>query len=363
MAGVQYIAPNAALAATTINAHIRKIVERPLQEDRFLGALKKKGTISFGNSSYAFDWLVDILRREVTWSAPDDPISSPQLNRHKRATLPYRKCHMSEGFNKFTELANKGPEAQAKILATAVKNMAVDCVRSLSKACWVDGNATGYTDQIHGIGSFMGSDSAQHGSVSLGFAGPSDTYAGLRTDPAYYGGSATQFPVGDCHSHAIFWSPLLADVGNDDWSYGTTYTWAKQWRSIMSACNLFMRVHNDTKFDVWYMTPGMYRTVADSLTSSEQININRGKESLMASLGYDTINFEGIDLIDEINCPADTAWGVNFDHLELKSMQSQLFEKTESRDDTVSTKNVTFDFYGNLVADSPRFFAKVGTFY
>lgn len=354
---VQYIAPNAALAATTINAHIRKIVERPVQEDRFLGALKKKGKIEYNASSYAFDWLVDILRRSVTWSAPDDPVSSPQYNRHKRATLPYRKCHMSEGFSKFTELANRGPEAQAKIIATAVKNMAVDCVKSLSAACWVDGNASGYTNQIHGLQSFTGNDGAVQSASSLGFCGPSDTYANLNTGIGYYGGSATDFPIGTCASHAIFWSPLLADIGST-W-YGTTATWAAQWRSIMSACNLYMRVHNDERPDVYYMTPAMYRTVNDSLTASEQININRGKESLMASLGYETITFEGIDLIDEINCPSGTAWGVNFDHLTLRSMQSQLFEKTDSRDDTVSTKNVTFDFYGNLVADSPRFFIEI----
>jgi hypothetical protein len=356
------IAPHASLIATTLSYQHKKVVAPILQKHKILGVLQQKGRITKGAHSYEFKWPVEYKIRSGTWRLPGAPTSAPQVNRHRQAVLPYRHFYVAEAFDEFTMLANKGPEALANVYETAVKSNARGCALTLGKAMYTDGNAAGYTDQIHGFESWCSDDNAVHSTSSKGSSGPNDLYAGLYTTPAYYGGAATDFPLNTCDPEAVFWSTLLLD-GGYAWS-GTTATMAAQWRPMMTFAMIYMDQLQGVQPDLWLTTSEMLRSIKDSLTADEQINIVRGpKESLMAKLGYNAISWEGVDIINEIDCPANTCYGICFDHLELKSMQKDLFVMDTDTDPLQMTKALIYKFYGNLMIDSPAYFCKMGELY
>jgi hypothetical protein len=346
-----------ALQIAQINTFIDKKVQPIIQKHKFLGVLKKKGKVVYDCHSQEMEWIVNYRDRDITWQEPRDVQEAPQVNRYKKATLPWRSFYIGESMTKFDQLANRGPEARAKILDDAIDSMLRSMSLGLGEACFIDGNAAGNEKKLHGIESCLGAGAE----VANGVYNPSDQYAGLYTELGYYCGDADTHPVGS-DPEACFWSPLLLDPTSSSWG-GTAATWAYNWRKVIDFAHMHQDVlQNGGIPQVWFMDVTSLSQCKDYLEGKEQVNVNRGTEPLVASLGYRTINYEGIELVAEKDIAAGTAYGIDFDKMSLRSMQKQLFVKKESKDDTNDTKSWTFDCYVNLQIDSPAHLVKVYNF-
>jgi hypothetical protein len=93
-----------------------------------------------------------------------------------------------------------------------------------------------------------------------------------------------------------------------------------------------------------------------------QLDIQRlqvTSNSKYASLGTKTLDFEGLEMAAEYGVPDAVAYGLRFDNLELRSMQSSLIEKTTDNDITTSEDLIALDSYLQLVCESPAYQAKL----
>jgi hypothetical protein len=99
--------------------------------------------------------------------------------------------------------------------------------------------------------------------------------------------------------------------------------------------------------------------VRNTLAGSEQINVNRGAESLAIKLGYDSVNVNGIDIVHTQDCPADTCYGIKWEYVEVQSMLNQLFESEKDKDGQLQSDILTIDFLGNVRFESPAYFIKI----
>ena len=101
----------------------------------------------------------------------------------------------------------------------------------------------------------------------------------------------------------------------------------------------------------------MLMDAKNSLIDKERINIDRDSE--MTKLGFRTLNYEGADITSAYACTAGSCYGLVWDALKLKSMQDKLFKKADQTDIVEQSKEIVFDFWGNLQFQSPAYFCKL----
>lgn len=360
---LENIVPNAALTGSTIDKYIRKLADPILDRHPVTGLLKAKGRIEYNCSGTQMTWPVVMRRPTPTAYLPDEPRSAPRRAYHKTATLPWRMFGIAERVDEFTKRANRGAEALAKHWTTAISKMTDSMGIKLGQDFLaMDGNASGYTTEIHGMKSFL-TQGLQVGTLPS-FA-PNDTYAGLSTVVGTYGGTAALFPEHTSASpvtvEACFWSPILIDV-KDDYFTGTSHTWFYQWRQAMEYSSMWMMERQGIRPDTWLTTPSWFHDIKQSLAASEQINVNRGDNSLATKLGYESVSLNGIDITYTQDMPASTCYGIKWDKVGVHSLGGQLFETDKERDWFVQSDVLGLTFMGNLRFESPAYFIKLGEF-
>jgi len=86
--------------------------------------------------------------------------------------------------------------------------------------------------------------------------------------------------------------------------------------------------------------------------------VQRGPaESTLVKLGFQTLTYEGVDIISDpwITTSGVYGYALIWDELELRSLQSQLIMKEDDRDITTQSDIVAADAYLNLRITSPAF--------
>jgi len=353
--------------ATTINREIRRTVEVVSRKRRLLAALMKKGRVQYGFSGDQFNWRSRI--RNITVNTNDDmkPLVVTRTNLWKKFSLPKRSLRAGEAISKDERLSNKGSEAVINIVGELTKALTQSITEQLCDDLYNDGNSSSGTcnERIHGVESWCGNTGTEvyDNSVGYGVADPSDTYAGLQTDLDYYGGgtwtapSDGEWPMGSGDPQYCAISPLLIDYENTCWA-GSGNTWAYNWRKCMRFGRTYMESLHNEKVDVYLLNAELYRQALDSLTSEETIEVRSAKGGTMTALGFEAVTFEGTELTFEFGVPASVGYGLIWDKLQLVSWQNQLFQKEDDYAFDVQADELSIDFWGNLMIDSPAFFVK-----
>lgn len=364
-----HIDPTVRLNVTTINDHIAKKVEPIFKKHIILGMLRSRGKIVTGVTGYAYDWRPRYRRNQPVRGGQYTVISFPQFNRWQKAELPYRQLEMGESYTKFEQLANKGKEAIVKFVANLVDHMTEDVMEFFPTEFFQDGNSTTTTNTIHGIESFMSTNGAVQASGSdASVAGlGNDTYAGLSTAQANYGGSwdvetvsstSCSWPRGTGKSEYHFWSPLVINY-TSTFSQGwvaNTKTWINVWREAFRYMDTFLQTLQNARPDVYLLTPQMLNEAKASLEDKERFIVNQNSE--IVKLGFPAVNWEGVDVLAEYGVPGATGYALNFNQMQLRSMQSKLFVVDQDKDIDRKVKKFSIDFYGNMVFWSPAYQGK-----
>lgn len=343
---------------STISEYIRKEEVNILRARKLLAALQSKGRISKGHEGTNLDWKVRYKRAPLQTYADSQQLSFPRREKRKTATLPWRAYAATDSMTKFERLQNKGTAAIIKIYANLAKELMEDVKDQFCEELFVDGNATGSTDRIHGLESFFGTNS-QSGVIYIN----SDTYAGLTTGRGDYGGAWTgTWPAGYGDPQYDFWSPLILDGVNASWASGGG-TWKQDCVEIVRYA-ILNTSRNADDVDLVLMEKDLFRVFADFYDDQQQINVNRGGgSSLLVKLGFgNVINFEGVDLTWEYGVPANTVYGLTMEKMELMSLQSQLFDSNmEDFDIEGMSHRFAVDFYGNMKCNPRNFFKIITT--
>ncbi len=317
----------AGVVSTTTRDFIKGEEVAILRNRKLLALLKEKGRITMNHEGTEVQWQVRYKHSPLSGYDDMDTVSFSRLNRWKNAVLPWRGYSATDVMSQKEILMNKGAAALVRRYSTLAKNLMQDIEEQIGTELYVDGNATGNSKRWHGIESFMGNS----GAASGGFiATPSDTYAGLSTALAGYGGSwSGNWPDGTGDVHYDFWSPLIVDYTDTAWS-ASTKTWpntcleALRYGILMAQKN---KSTNRNKMDVILVTSNMYRQFLDKLQQEENLHVtSKDGNSGLYELGFrDIQNFDGVDITWEYGVPSGVGYGWVMDDLELKSLSDQLF--------------------------------------
>jgi hypothetical protein len=347
----------ARINTSTLNFWIRKKIEPVFRSSFFLGALKSRGRISYNNGGRNIVWFPRFRRRTIT-AGVGYPASFtfPATNVRREATLPWRFYTMGESLSKFEKLVQQSGTAIFKLAQELVGQMLDDFTEDLRLKLYIDGVAN--ANDLMGLESWFAASSV----VTNSLAGDvSDTYAGLATDLGNYGGSWTAdtgngWPTGtgDAEYHA--WSPLVVDYTNTGWA-ATTKTWPNTWQEATRYMMSYMEQLQSEPPQVLLLSGELLRQAKDSLEDVQRLELTQN--SKFTSVGPGTLDFEGLEMASEYGVPSAVGYGLNFDRLELRSMQSGLIEKSTDMDITTSEDLIALDSYLQLVCESPAYQSKL----
>lgn len=341
-------------ANATINRYIRKQTLAIARKQPFLGMLMAKKRVSYGVTGKLQDWKVRIKRSPMLTFDDGDSLTFSRQEKHRTAQLPMRSYVVTKAIYKSDKLMNGGNEAVVKLSADAVSECMDDIKDQFAGRLFqVDGNATGYDRQIHGLPSVCGAtDDGAANIVGIN----ADTYAGLSTVRGGFGGSWTgTWPDGYGDPQYDAWSPLIVDYSaslSTGWS-ATTKTWPNTCIEALRFA-IIMTGRNDEQLDAFFLSKNMYRQLLGAAQSEERLVVNRAQDVAMTKLGFKGINVDGVDVMTDYGVPSGKGYGISWDTLELMSYQKQLFVSESSFNHEKMADRVSVDFYGNLCIKSPR---------
>ena len=333
---------------TTITNHVRKRMVNIMRNRPLTAMMTEKGRVTYNASGKNLDWRVKYRRNGLQQYGDGQLVQFDRLNRDQVAVLPWRGYILSESVTKMEELSNRGQEAIVKVIADITDSMLDDVQDQFEDEFFKDGNAAGNESRIHGFDSATGTgDTAQ-------YVAPSDTYAGLDTTLGAYGGSIIDgtWPAGQFDAQYDFWSPLIVNYTDSASWTATTKTWpntaAEAIRAGITHCS--KNASLDGMMDYIGMPLELFRQFKDVVGDKERIQVRRdGEASGLVNLGFrDVINYDGVDCHGNYSVPSGTAYGLNFDSMELLSMQPDLFVPGSDYDITHLAKQYTLDYFGNL---------------
>lgn len=358
---------------TTIRKYLREQEINVMRNRKLTALLREKGRIIYNDSGESLDWKVRYKRAPLRGYSDAETLTFPRRNRWKTATLPWRGYASTDSMTKKERLMNKSTEAIVKIYSETGKLLMEDVEDAFGDEFYIDGNASGNTNRIHGIESFMGTNGTVHittGAQQSANAAdkngyPTDTYAGLLTTLGNYGGTWTgSWPTGTGQAHFDFWSPNIVCYNSTAFS-GAADTFAAQGDEAIRY-GIIKSQKNKSKrgqLDMILLDSTLYEQLLQLMDSKERFVSRPGRnEGSLAKLGFsDVLNYDGVEVTWEYGLPSLVGYGFNVDEMELRSLQGQLFV-AEGPDFDIASQSWRFsvDFYGNA-RFNPRHFMKLMT--
>ena len=335
------------VVATTIDDWLTHEIPNVFRKRKFLSALMEKGLVTYGHSGDQMSWVVRDTRSSLVGIDDAASLDFARTRKRRKARLDWRGYAATDSMTHFESLQNRGTEAKVKYIADKAKVLFADAKDDFCEKMYIDGNAAGNSDEIHGLDSCLG-NSAASGKAALA----SDTYAGLSTVLGNYGGSWTgTHPAGTGDALYDFWSPLLVDYTHADWTAASA--WATDAVEALRWGITHQGVRTDNELDIILQEKTLYNDFKVLMDTKERITTARSMDnSILVKLGFgDVINFDGVDCCAEQGIPAGMAYGIPLekDCIELLCMEDQLF-KANLEDFDISSLSTRFAvvFYGNL---------------
>lgn len=348
---------------TTIHEYIREQEENILRDRKLLAMLKDRGRITFNHSGDIMDWKVRYKRAPIRVFRESDTLTFSRINRWKTAQLDWRGYAATDSITKIEKLKNKGVEAIVKVYDEMTRNLMADIEEEFGDELYINGYASGNAGRIHGFESWFG----YSGTQTNGFvASPSQTYAGLVTNLGNYGGTWSldptltniDWPDGKGDPEYDFWSPLIVSYTNASWA-AATKTWPNTCIEALRYGIIKSHKNRSKKgvVDMVLLERELMRQFMQAQEGKERLLVTRGdKKGGLYSLGFeDVINLDGVDVTTEFGVPAGYGYGLCVEHMEIRSLQDQLFV-AEMPDFDIATQSDRFsiDFFGNMRAN-PRY--------
>lgn len=346
----------ARVAATTINNYIRDETNNVMRNRKLSALLMAKKRFSYNWSGDEMEWPVRYRQVPMKGFGPGQTRNFPQQNRHKKAHLGWRAYYASDSITKFEKLKNRGKEAIINVFDRMSKDLMEDMKEQWGEEFYLDGNAAANVLRIHGIESFL----AVTGSAGAVFGTPNDSFAGLSTVLATYGGTWTgTWPTNGKGSASYdFWSPVVVNYTSTGWA-GATATWADNCKKALRYGIIKSKRSKASSggLDVVIVDDEMYRLFLEKYDSSERLIAKQATG--LTALGFsDVTNFDGTDVTYEYGIPAGVGYGFNCQEMEVRSMQDELWVADGPvYDEGTSAWRVAIDFYGNCVWNPRHFVA------
>lgn len=364
------------LANTTLRKYQKEAEPTLMRNLPLTALLESEGRIEKNVSGDGYDWPVEFQRAQVQGNSGNTALEFNAVDRYVRAWMDYRGYVATDSLKKREFLKNRSPEALIKYYDKMGPKLFEDMERQFAVEQYVDGNASGNSERMHGVETMFGT-SGETIDISTGVIGaydaadpviaPDDNYAGIDTDPGAYGGSWTDgvWPLSGGANAAQdtydFFSPVMVNVQSTYFA-GTTNEWASNSYEAIRFILTCLQKDASAKgiADLVKLDRNWYRQLKTKLSSLEKIEVTSSNNKLR-QLGFrDTIEIDGASVTGVFGIPQNTGYVYNTNHVRLVSMQKKLFEiEGPVWDMQTRTFRTVVDFLGNMIFDSPKFFGKL----
>ena len=372
-------------SATTLAKHIREVEESMLRNFQLGALLESAGRINFNNSGEGFDWPVQYRLHKVEGNTGETQRNFARKNLWKTANLEYRGYQVTDTMYYREFRSNRGPEGIVKVFDNFVERLETSITEGLGGEYYVDGAATGNEQSWHGLESMFGPDDMKSIDITssstsertkndadLVGAPDSTTYAGILTDLGQYGGdneSGARWPSGIADSEYDFWSPLVINytcstavasggLPSTDNTFGGQGDEAMRFAIINAQRN----TSKNGQVTNILLARDLYTDLLNLIDTKERIAIS--SENSLRALGFkNVLNFDGVEVSWEAAIPTGVGYGLNYDNIELKSMDDALLRSEGPEYDIHSQSfNAVVSTLSNMKFSSPRNFFKLMTF-
>jgi len=360
-------------SATTLANHIREVEESMLRNFQLGALLESAGRVNYNNSGEGFDWPVQYRLHKVEGNTGETQRNFARRNLWKTANLEFRGYQTTDAMYYREFRSNKGPEGIVKVFDKFVQRLETSMTQAFGGEYYVDGSASGNEQSWHGLesmfvlnGTVTATSGAQRTANAADIVGyPNDTYAALSTVLGNYGGeneSSQYWPDGIADGEFDFWSPLVVNytTTHEDLP-STTNTWAGQGDEAMryAIINSQRNASKTGQITNILLARDLYMGLLNIIDDKERIAIS--SENSLRALGFkQTVNFDGIEVSWEAGIESGVGYGLNYDNIELKSMDESLLRSEGPEYDIHSQAFVAaVSTLSNLKFSSPRNFFKL----
>jgi hypothetical protein len=359
-------APWSRIVNSTIANFIREEQINILRNRLFTAMLKKRGRITYSWSGTLMDWKVRYRRAPMVGFADGDTVTFSRQDRDKTAKIDWRGFSAADQMTKGEFLQNRSNEAIIKLFDTRTTLLLQDVEDQFCETFYTDGSLAANSKMQHGNETFL---SYANQAIGNGAMLPTATYAEINCALGAYGGSWSQqgnlqWPSGRGDASYDFWSPLVIDVGDTMW--GTSAKWGTVGTTPGSCVEAVAFAIIKSKkspslqgeLDCFILNDEAYRQYISQLRAMQRIVIS-GQISELIGMGFaNTVQQDGgKDVTWEYGLPTSSqlgngigviGYGFNFDQIELRSQQSQVWvPEGPSFDDATKSWRWSIDFFGN----------------
>ena len=360
-------------AATTLANHIREVEESMLRNYQMGALLEAGGRVNYNNSGEGFDWPVQYRLHKVEGNTGETQRNFARRNLWKTASLEFRGYQTTDSMYYREFRSNKGPEGVVKVFDNFVERLETSLTQGLGGEYYADGSASGNEQSWHGMesmfvlnGTVNSTSGAQRTANAADIVGyPNDTYSGLSTVLGNYGGeneSGQYWPDGIADAEYDFWSPLVVNYTTTHADLpSSTNTWAGQGDEAMryAIINAQRNTSKNGQITNILLARDLYMGLLNIIDTKERIQIS--SEQSLRALGFkNVLNFDGIEVSWEAAIASGVGYGINYDNMELKSMDESLLRSEGPEYDIHSQSfNAVVSTLSNLKFSSPRNFFKL----
>ena len=360
-------------AATTLANHIREVEESMLRNYQMGALLEAGGRVNYNNSGEGFDWPVQYRMHKVEGNTGETQRNFARRNLWKTANLEFRGYQTTDSMYYREFRSNKGPEGVVKVFDNFVERLETSLTQGLGGEYYADGSASGNEQSWHGLesmfvlnGTVNSTSGAQRSANAADIVGyPNDTYSGLSTVLGNYGGeneSGQYWPDGIADAEYDFWSPLVVNYTTTHADLpSSTNTWAGQGDEAMryAIINAQRNTSKNGQITNILLSRDLYMGLLNIIDTKERIQIS--SEQSLRALGFkNVLNFDGIEVSWEAAIASGVGYGVNYDNMELKSMDESLLRSEGPEYDINSQSfNAVVSILFLMMRRSPRNFFKL----
>jgi hypothetical protein len=353
-------------SSTTLAHHIRE-VEEAMSRNFAMGALLEgAGRINYNNSGEGFDWPVQFRLHNVEGNTGQTQRNFARRNLWKTANLEFRGYQATDSMYYREFLSNRGPEGIVKVFENFVSRLDTSLKQHLGIQYYIDGSASGNEQSWNGFESMFavngtvnitdGTQRSANAADKVGY--PTDTYAGLVTTLGNYGGeneSGQVWPEGIADPEYDFWSPLIVNYTSTAFN-GTADTFAAQGDEAMRYAIIHAQRNSSMDGQVTniFLARNLYMDLLNLLDNKEEVQVTN--EWSLRAFGFkNVLGFDGLEVTWEAGVPTDVGYGMNYNGVELKSMDATLLRPEGPEYDIHSQAfNAVVSTLSNMKFSSPR---------
>ena len=361
----------AGVISTTAEKFLQGAADQTIRNRLILSLLKEYGRIEYNQNSYQLTWDVEYAQQPVESYGDAGVIDFTRHDLYKQLTVDWRGYYASDMMTEKERLMNAGNvriiDRYGRIMPTLMK--AINA--KFSGELFIDGNAAGNENRLHGLESFCGSGTTV---AADRIAQPSDTYAGLSTALGNITGSwstdlatspnaavATDWPYGQGDSEYDFNSPKLVNWSSNNWGTGST-SWEDNCERVIRQTILWL-THGggkESRPTCFLLSTDLFYAFQNKQEAKTRILVPHKEAD---DLGFgDALNENGVIIKSDYDVPSETGYALNVHQMQLSSLDSKLFSSRGPEYD-IKTNAYLFlvGFFGNC-RYNPKHFGKLASY-